>query len=293
MEGGNNMSFLDAKSFVYNGVSSDSYNLLLCWMDDKPNITMNGLKRNIEVGSLNNVRLKTNTYGITYDGNIEFTFYIIKKDGSNFSKQESISLNNWLTDPTTPKLLYFNDYSIPSVHYYAVCIEIEDKFINDHNGKKIVFQTNSPFGFMEPISKKISVSGEHIFKIHNLADTITGIYYPTIHITSYSNNDIIVENISDHKSMTINLSEMELNLSEKKEIWIDSAKMQVIDKNKNLVPFWKLGWNDDYKSYVSSINDYIKKIYWLRLIRGINQIKVTGDCEITFTFEFPRKVGCL
>lgn len=287
------MSFLDAKSFVFNGINSDSYNLEICWIDDKPNISTNGLTRNIESGNVNHVRLKTNNYGITYDGNIEFSFYIIKKDENAFTKQESISINNWLTDPLIPKLLYFNDDSIPSIHYYAVCTEIEDTFVNEHCGKKIVFKTNSPFGFMEKINKKISVNGEQTLKIHNLADTITGIYYPIIHIASTSINNIVIENISDNKSVTINLSGIESNDSGKKEIWIDSANMKVTDKNKNLIPLWKLGWNDNYKSYVSSISDYIKKIYWFRLLRGINQIKVTGDCEIIFTFEFPRKVGCL
>lgn len=287
------MSFLDAKSFVFNGISSDSYNLMLCWIDDKPNITANGLKRTIESGTVNHVKLKTNNYGITYDGNIEFIFYIIKKDESDFSKQESVSINNWLTDPATHKLLYFNDESIPSVHYYAVCTEIEDKYINGHNGKKLVFKTNSPFGFMEPINKKLSVNGEQLLKIHNLADTITGIYYPTIQISTSSNNDIVIENINDRKSVTINLLKMDSSTSGKKEIWIDSSKMKITNKNGDLIPLWKLGLDDDYKSYVSSIDDYIKKIYWFRLIRGINQIKITGNCEITFTFEFPRKVGCL
>lgn len=134
------MSFLDAKSFVFNGINSDSYNLEICWINDKPNISTNGLIRNVESGNVNHVRLKTNNYGITYDGNIEFTFYIIKKDESPFTKQESISINNWLTDPLIPKLLYFNDDSIPSIHYYAVCTEIEDTFVNEHCGKKIVFK---------------------------------------------------------------------------------------------------------------------------------------------------------
>lgn len=146
---------------------------------------------------------------------------------------------------------------------------------------------------MEKIYKKISVNSEHTLKIHNLADTITGIYYPTFHIVSTSNNDIVIENISDHKSVTINLSDIESDNSGKKELWIDSEKMKVTDKNKNLIPLLKLGWDDDYTSYISSINDYVKKIYWFRLIKGINQVKVTGECEIIFTFEFPRKVGCL
>lgn len=289
------ISFLDACSFTFNGVNSESYNLEICWIDDKPDVSVNGLKRNIESGTVNHVRLTTNNYGVTFEDNIGFIFYIIKKDNSNFSRQESMTINNWLTGSTTPKLLYFNDETIPSIHYYAVCTEIEDKVLNGHYGKKVVFKTNSPFGFMTQIERKFEVTDSDEFTIDNLADTITGIYYPTILLSSSSDENIIIENISDHKSVTLNLAKITPDSNGMKNININNRIMKILDKNNNdeLVPLWKIGFETDYSSYVSSFNEYISKFYWFRLIQGTNKIKITGNCTITFVFEFPRKVGCL
>lgn len=289
------ISFLNACSFTFDGVSSDSYDLITCWIDDKPDISTNGLSRTIESGTVNHVRLTTNNYGITFDNNIEFSLGIIKKDHSSFTRQESMAINNWLTGSTIPKLLSFNDKAIPSIHYYAVCTKIEDKIFNGHYGKKIIFQTNSPFGFMNRIEHKFIVSDSETFTIDNMADTITGIYYPDIILSSTADQDIVIENIGDHKSVTINLSGITANANGEKTVYINNRMMKILDGNnkEELIPFWKIGWNADYASYVSSIDKYSNKIYWFRLIQGQNTIKISGNCTITFVFEFPRKVGCL
>lgn len=286
------ISFLDAKSFTYNGINSDLYNLMICWIDDKPNINTNGLKRNIESGSLNNIRLQTNTHGITFESNIEFEFYIIKKDESSFSKHDSIIINDWLTGSITPKLLYFNDNSVPFIHYYAICTSIEDTFVCEHYGKKITFKTNSPFGFMEPMERRFIVEGEETFNAYNIADTPTGFYYPKIKLSTNSTNNIIIENCTDKKSVTLNVSNcMKSDIA---NILIDCNDMKIVDLDTNkIIPFFKIGWNLDYSSYISTIGKYMSNIYWLRLVKGSNDIKIIGDCDITFIFEFPRKVGCL
>lgn len=289
------ISFLNACTFTFDGVSSDSYNLIICWIDDKPDVSTNGLSRKIESGTVNHVRLITNNYGTTYDGNIKLSFGIIKKNHTPFTRQESMAINNWLTGSTIPKQLSFNDEAVPSIHYYAVCTQIEDKVWNDHYAKKIVFETNSPFGFMNQIERKFVINANETFKIENEADTITGIYYPDIEVSSATDDDIVIENISDGKSVTINLSKLPSNETGQKTVRINNRIMKILDVNSNeqLIPFWKVGWDTEYSSYVSSIDEYINKIYWFRLIRGENTIKVSGDCTINFVFEFPRKVGCL
>lgn len=268
---------------------------MICWIDDKPDISINGLKRNIESGTVNHVRLTTNNYGITFEDNIGFTFFIIKKDESDFTRQESMAINNWLTGSTVPRMLSFNDDIVPSIHYYAVCTAIEDTVVTGHCGKKITFKTNSPFGFMNKIERKFVVSESETFTVDNLADTITGLYYPDIIISAENNENIIIENMDDYKSVTVNLSELSPDSSGEKSVYINNRIMRIVDSNDNnkLIPFWKIGWDDKYSSYVSSIDEYINTIYWFRLLRGTNTIKVTGDCTITFVFEFPRKVGCL
>lgn len=104
---------------------------------------------------------------------------------------------------------------------------------------------------------------------------------------------IVIENITDKKSVTINTSNISSESDGTKYIKLDSYNMSVTDKNNRLIPLNKLGWDDSYKSYISAINDYISNIYWLRFIKGMNEIKITGNCKITIEYEFPRKAGCL
>lgn len=290
------MSFLDADSFIFDSQSSDSYNLMMCWIDDTANISANGLRRTIDSGGTSHVRLKTNNYGVSFDGNIEFSFYVIKKDETPFSRQESMAVNRWLTASTVPKALYFNDNAVPSLHYYAVCTEIEDKVFLEHQAKRLVFRTNSPFGFTDPVEKRFHVTGEEVFSVDNLADTVNGIFYPRILLSAKSADGIVIENMSDQKSVTYSVSEaIPPDSSGNRTLLIDNAQMKLLDVNSGnrLVPFHEVGWTTQYSSYVSSIDSYMESIYWFRLIPGTNTVKITGDCEVTFIFEFPRKAGCL
>lgn len=289
------MSFLDAKSFTFDGKSSDLFNLLICWIGSEPDLDTNGLNRTTQKGELNNVRLTSNYYGIKYDDNIEFDFYIVNKDKHYFTKEESMAINNWLTSSTIPKLLRFNDNDIPSIHYYAVCTSVKDVVINNHNAKELHFETNSPFGFMYPIERTFLVEGTENLIIENLSDTVDGLYYPIVKIVTNSDTDIIIENLNDKKSVTINMAELDADESGDKMLCMDCKKMTLTDANNKLIPMYKVGWDGSYKSPISSENNtsMIEYIYWFRLLKGTNNIKITGNCTITFTYEFPRKVGCL
>lgn len=289
------MSFLDADSFIFDGQSSDSYNLMMCWIDDTANVSANGLRRTISSSETNHVRLKTNNYGVNFEGNIEFSFYVIKRDETPFTRQESMAVNLWLTGSTVPRALYFNDSAIPSLHYYAVCTEIEDKVILEHQAKRLVFQTNSPFGFTDPVEKRFYVTGEEIFSIDNLADTVSGIFYPSILLSAENGSTVVMENVSDQKSVTFTLSSVTPGSPGKRTILIDCGQMKLTDENNGgrLLPFHEVGWTTQYSSYISSTGKHMESIYWFRLIRGTNTIRITGDCEVTFIFEFPRKAGCL
>jgi hypothetical protein len=69
--------------------------------------------------------------------------------------------------------------------------------------------------------------------------------------------------------------------------------MTLTDANGKLIYLNDIGWNTDYKSYVSSTDSYITNIYWLRLLNGMNEIKITGTCKFKIECEFPRKAGCM
>lgn len=286
------MSFLSANSFVFNGENSDDYNLTITWIGS-PDIdtSENGLNLSLEK-TKNKLNNTTNTYGIQSE-NIVISFSITKKDFTEITRLESIQINEWLTTSPTPKYLAFNDDDSYPLHYYAVCTQIEDIIVGGKLvGKELRFETNSPFAFSKKVEKKINIINSQIIHINNTSNAHNNIIYPAV-IISASSSKIVIENKTDKKSVTIDTTILSAESDGSKYIKLDSYHMSVTDKNNKLIPVYKLGWDNDYKSYVSTVNDYMTNIYWLRFIKGRNEIKITGDCKVTIEYEFPRKAGCL
>ncbi len=286
------MSFLTAQGFVFNNQNSDDYNLTIAWTGSPDiDISENGLNFSLEK-TKNKSNNTTNTYGIQSE-NIVINFNATKKDFTEITRLESIRINEWLTSSSTPKNLAFNDNDSYPLHYYAVCTQIEDVIVGGRLvGKNLRFETNSPFAFSKKVEKKIDVINSHVIHINNTSNANNNIIYPKMIISSTSST-IVIENVTDKKSVTINTINISAESDGAKYIKLDSYNMSATDKNNRLIPLKKLGWDNAYKSYVSAINDYIANIYWVRFIKGINEIKITGNCIITIEYECPRKAGCL
>jgi hypothetical protein len=292
MKRGDFLSFLTAQGFVFNNQNSDDYNLTIAWTGSPDiDISENGLNFSLEK-TKNKSNNTTNTYGIQSE-NIVINFNATKKDFTEITRLESIRINEWLTSSSTPKNLAFNDNDSYPLHYYAVCTQIEDVIVGGRLvGKNLRFETNSPFAFSKKVEKKIDVINSHVIHINNTSNANNNIIYPKMIISSTSST-IVIENVTDKKSVTINTINISAESDGAKYIKLDSYNMSATDKNNRLIPLKKLGWDNAYKSYVSAINDYIANIYWVRFIKGINEIKITGNCIITIEYECPRKAGCL
>ena len=286
------MSFITAKSFVFNGINSNDYNVVIGWVDSDINVSENGLNRELRK-TTNQTRTTANIYGAENTNVISFEFDIVRIDGEEITRTQSIMINQWLTASPLPQLLKFNDNDGYVLHYYAVCTQIEDIVIGGRLvGKKLKFETNSSFAFAEKNLKNFNIDGALNFHVNNFADTYNGIFYPTITILTLVDS-IIIENITDKKSVTIDTTKLIAGSDGYKYIKFDSNNMAALDKNNKLIPISQLGWCENYKSYVSSINGYMDNIYWFRLLKGMNEIKVVGSCKFTMEYEFPRKAGCL
>lgn len=292
MKRGDFLSFLTAQGFVFNNQNSDDYNLTIAWIGSPDiDISENGLNFSLEK-TKNKSNNTTNNYGLQCE-NIVINFSAAKKDFTEITRLESIRINEWLTSSSTPKILAFNDNDSYPLHYYAVCTQIEDVIVGGRLvGKNLRFETNSPFAFSKKVEKKIDVINSHVIHINNTSNANNNIIYPKM-IISATSPTIVIENVTDKKSVTINTSNISAESDGAKYIKLDSYNMSATDKNNRLIPLKKLGWDNAYKSYVSAINDYIANIYWVRFIKGINEIKIIGNCIITIEYECPRKAGCL
>lgn len=287
------MSFLTAESFVFNGTCSEDFQVSIAWLQSDVDVAANGLNREIQKSAARRRTAKDNIYGSETADNISFSFCIVKDNGEEISREQSIRMNRWLTSSPLPKLLQFNDRDSYMLHYYAVCTQIKDIVVGGRLvGKELLFETNSPFAFMPKIEKTIDVTDSLSFSLYNTADTYDGIYYPVVTVSAPSGS-ITIENMTDKKSVTLDLTALAAENPGNGTLTLDSAHMTILDGSSRLVPAEQIGWNNNYQSYVSAIGEYTKQIYWIRLLPGINEFQITGSCTLKIECEFPRKAGCL
>jgi len=287
------MSFITALSFIFNGINSADFGVTIGWIDSKPDVSPNGLSRELKK-TTHTTKTKSYVYGAENTEPISFHFSIVKSDGSELTRPESIKINRWLTSSPFPQLLKFNDCDTYPLHYYAVCTQINDITSGGRLiGKELTFETNSSFAFSGKEKKTFVITKtDNCFFLNNSADTDNGIYYPTVTISTKSDK-VVIENVTDQKSITINMQKIKADGDGNKVLTLDSENMTVTDSSGQLIPAGQLGWNETYTSYVSSIDASMDNIYWIRLLQGMNEWKVSEACTLTIEYEFPRKAGCL
>lgn len=103
------------KSFVYNGVSSEAYNLM-CGGFKVVDTTLNNA-RTIEKGSMNKYRHIINTWGVNYDNVLSFSIVLMKdpckytsQKDLRFSREDIRQISAWLCSPISPRLFHMYDY---------------------------------------------------------------------------------------------------------------------------------------------------------------------------------------
>lgn len=286
------MSFITAHSFIFNGLNSADFGVTIGWIDSQADVSANGLNRELKKTACTN-KTKSNVYGAETAEPISFHFSIVKADGKELTRPESIKINRWLTSSAFPQPLKFNDCDAYPLHYYAVCTQINDIMAGGRLvGKELTFETNSSFAFSGLEKKTFVITGtDNCFYLNNSADTDNGIYYPTITISTKSDT-VVIENVTDQKSVTVHTQKLKADANGNKVLTLNSEHMTVTDNDGRLIPAGDLGWDTDYESAVRSGNklDYI---YWIRLLQGMNTFEVSGACTLTIEYEFPRKAGCL
>lgn len=282
------MGYLNGGTFVFNGVSSELYNIIVCWTNpDSEDVVV---EREIVKGDTNLVRHMANQYGAQYSNVLELDFCLFHGCGGDdvFTEDESRTINNWLcTDTYRP--LKFNDNNTENIYYKAICKSISDITFNGRNAKHVVFECDSTFAYTESRRKRYDVKGQTHFTFFNNSDA--GIYYPTFIIQTDESYDaeIEIKNETENRTMSFDFAGVEA-VDGIKKLTVNSYMNAIYNTRGFPIPFYKLGFKiipDDNKALQSM------DIYWLRLLPGLNSITVKGTCIFEFNYSFPRKVGVL
>lgn len=271
------------KSFVYDGESSEDFDLVICGFSTV-DIPLN-LKRSTTTSSINRYRKKVNLYGINYDSVLSFSIQLMKdpckytnNDELKFSRQEVREIAAWLTSPLSPRLFHMTDYETDNPQeeydYFGVFTNVE---AGDNNifTLNCTFECNTPYALSVKQSVLID-SGEGTVK--NPSDDYEDYVYPQIIITPTAGvmepYSITITNVTDSEnSITLN------NMNPEDIVTMDCQKLVIYNESGSLISF------DDIDI------DVLDYIYWPRLLHGDNEITVDGDATVEFVYRYPVKVG--
>lgn len=133
------------KSFVYNGISSEKYNLILGGFE-VIDATLNNV-RSIEKGSMNKYRHTVNTWGVNYDDVLKFSILIMKDpckftshDDLRFTREDIRQISAWLSSPVSPRLYHMYDYDdVTSKKLDWIYDEENHIYSASFNGKALIY----------------------------------------------------------------------------------------------------------------------------------------------------------
>lgn len=269
------MGFI-AKNFSFNRIPCTEYGLRIYDIDGNNNtatpFASTGELQTDVIPSTG----RTFLYGRTYEKPLEFRLvfgldpYMIRMD-EYLDRFEMDAIANWLTGHDTYQWLDIEQPDLEIVRYHCVISELEPiqlSWLPWAFSAKIT--CDSPYGYMFPNKFHYSCNGTTDINLINRS-TINKLYYPKLIIQLNGSSTISIVNES--------LNNKEFKLSN-----LPQNYFLIISIDNEL---GKIECDDP--SY-SNLYQYFN-FEWLSLKKGMNKLKVTGNCVLDIICEFPVNFG--
>lgn len=250
-------TYSESLGFSYNGIHSSEFGILNVHTDS-------GLFEEQFLPERTIVEEKTfgrhepYFFGFDYSpSSVPLKFYF--DEGWDDKKIQQVAM--WLTQPVYKPLVFDTDKS----RIFHCVYEGDPRIL--HNGLKegyvnISFRSNSPFSYTPVYSEDAYVETESNIEIANIGHDIS---LPTIEIQKIGNGDVSILNYSNGgiESKIVGLLDQEI-------VKID-------------------GYNEEITTNQSNTNRYNNfNNKFPKLVTGVNRLKITGSCNIRFTYQFKR-----
>lgn len=268
--------------FTYDGKSLSEFspNIIIGYMDKSDESF--GLDREIVSGSTTMNRNIFHAYNTKYTDKLTFSITLLHADESRFSMEQISELTRWLTSPKSFRKLQFYDceYHESELIYFSIVTNVTPQKALGIAGLTLEFTCNSSYGYQQKTSGILDTTNTLEVTNHTIAKTLVcdsdeleEYVYPTIAINAdqlWSNIKII--NHSD-KDYVVDLYDLQ-------GIYNINCQHQVVTKDGSHIMLCDL----------FKINE-LKKLYWLRLLPGENELEIIGRCLVEITWLEPKKVG--
>lgn len=260
-----------ALSFVYNGQSSEDYGLYIGELDGKmENSSMASTNTEIIYDTIPN-RIENLVYQVKRSEDLlEFNLKLFFADVENTGKDDLKYVDQWLFSNKYPNKLIFCQEDMVNCYYNAIFKKNEILYHgNKPYGYECTVQCDSPYAYEIEREKTISIQSGDIGKlrINNISSGTSYIYPSMNFICNRENGSVFIKNINDNNRTLI----FE-NLKQGEEITLDK-------------------WFQISSSYgLRRLGNCNKR--WLRFVKGINNIEITGDLtRFTVKYQFMQGVG--
>lgn len=214
------------------------------------------------------------TYGLVQNQALEYTLVFGASAGSPQSKEgidryDIEVISSWLTGHSKRKKLILLQEDMEPFWYK--CIISELKLITYGNipwAFSCKVSCDSPFAYTLPVERTISIQGSEIVTLFNRS-SYNGYYMPKMEISVHGSDSFVIENLSDG-GRKFQFSKLPNSTSI--IITVDNQN-QIITNNLdiNLYPCFNMKF--------------------MRLVRGDNILRLTGNAEVKFICEFPVSIG--
>ncbi|MCZ1068661.1 hypothetical protein O0984_11610 [Clostridioides difficile] len=264
MKEGDRLVFLDDK-FLFDNILSESMNIKLVTLGDDEILNEYGLPYE-EALKTDNSFNKNPCYleDETTVEPITLQFCLCSEHGEAYEWDDYTLENicNWFWQREFKPFISFDN--IEEI-YYLKARKIIKKYTKDKKGVlEIEFQPYTNYAYRN-FQKSITVKDTREIKLNNVSN-VDEEYAPVIDIECLEEGDITIRNasISDNEEDSLVISGLELN----EKITIDNLYYTVL--------------NSTGENRFNIVN---RK--WIRLRRGVNILKFTGNCKVSIKCKYP------
>ena len=261
-----------ATTYVFNNKSCEEFGLIICSFDSKSGVQTSSAGSKIELTtSKPPYSNKWTRYNIQYSEPLEFSFQIMKIDGSEITTFDQEKINRWMVRIDDYKWLHFEQPDHDEIFFNAQVVDSKLISVGGVNlGMEFNFVTDSPYAYTSEQIKNYSVSNGNTKTFFNRSSEVGNLYpYMTVKIKSDC-NFAILNSIENRKFQIDNCKAGEI-------LTIDNENKVISSSISNRAVYD--GFNYNWFRFVNTYDD------------NVNTLTFTGDADIEFKYRFVRKIG--
>jgi len=271
------MSFPE-RHFVFDGTPCEAFDLVIYDIgDNDEEIDIASVASPVEetIGG----RWRSYLYGINFENQqeISMTFGVNLKrlDSRKYlDRLEIDAISTWLTGHDTYKTLDIIQDDMTYVRYKVIVTSLKlIPYGTEVWAFRATFKCDNPYAYLQPITYEIDTTDEGSGELVIMNESsLNGFFYPVVTISGLD-GDVTISNLSEPNNeegtRAMRFYSVPIGTG---DITVDCDRMLI--------------------TTVNGINLYgVFNKTFLRLVRGVNRISVTGNCVVGVTCEYPVIMG--